>query len=186
MTSRGVSEKRLLRGRALPRSSTLIRNWWVCLKLIARLFSRFCRYAYSTSTLPWSIILPLTMNRSSGLTAMILWSDYLTSHIRPTLSYQRLQNTQPLTDEELYDKIRRTVPNKQDLQVLESFLVFNKYVCHLFRDIGLVDCHGPQARSEDKLLSTNQSRSFIPPCTRFLAGSRIPNEAIRHVLRYWE
>jgi glutamate dehydrogenase len=50
--------------------------------------------------------------------------------VRPTLSYQRLQNTQPLSDGELYDKIRRTVPNKQDLQVLESFLIFNKCVGH--------------------------------------------------------
>jgi glutamate dehydrogenase len=48
--------------------------------------------------------------------------------LKPTLSYQRLQTTQPLTDEELYDKIRRSVPNKQDLQVLESFLIFNKHV----------------------------------------------------------
>ncbi|KAG9315692.1 NADH-dependent glutamate dehydrogenase [Chiua virens] len=48
--------------------------------------------------------------------------------LKPTLSYQRLQTTQPLTDEELYDKIRRSVPNKQDVQVLESFLIFNKHV----------------------------------------------------------
>ncbi|KAH0832130.1 NADH-dependent glutamate dehydrogenase [Lanmaoa asiatica] len=54
--------------------------------------------------------------------------DESLKYIRPTLSYQRLQNTQPLSDEELYDKIRRTVPNKQDLQVLESFLIFNKHV----------------------------------------------------------
>ncbi|KAJ8591101.1 NADH-dependent glutamate dehydrogenase [Rhizopogon salebrosus TDB-379] len=51
-----------------------------------------------------------------------------TSQLRPTLSYQRLQTTQPLSDSELYDKIRRTVQNKQDLQVLESFLIFNKHV----------------------------------------------------------
>jgi glutamate dehydrogenase len=46
---------------------------------------------------------------------------------RPTLSYQRLQTERPLSDQELYDRIRRTVLNKQDLQVLESFLIFNKY-----------------------------------------------------------
>ncbi|KAE9387089.1 NADH-dependent glutamate dehydrogenase [Gymnopus androsaceus JB14] len=46
----------------------------------------------------------------------------------PTLSYQRLQTIQPLSDEELYDKIRRTVPNKHSLQVLESFLIFNKHI----------------------------------------------------------
>lgn len=34
----------------------------------------------------------------------------------------------PLTDAELYDKIRRTVTNKHELQVLESFLIFNKCV----------------------------------------------------------
>ena len=48
--------------------------------------------------------------------------------IRPTLSYQRLHTQQPLTDQELYDKIRRTVLNKHELQVLEAFLIFNKYV----------------------------------------------------------
>ncbi|KAJ7600284.1 NAD-specific glutamate dehydrogenase [Mycena floridula] len=50
------------------------------------------------------------------------------SQLMPTLSYQRLQTVQPLTDEELYDKIRRTVPNKSELQVLESFLIFNKHI----------------------------------------------------------
>lgn len=45
---------------------------------------------------------------------------------RPTLSYQRLHTVQPLSDAELHDKIRRTVPNKHELQVLESFLIFNK------------------------------------------------------------
>ncbi|CAE7067294.1 unnamed protein product [Rhizoctonia solani] len=50
------------------------------------------------------------------------------SQLMPTLSYQRLQTEQPLSDEELYDKLRRTVPNKQELQVLESFLIFNKHV----------------------------------------------------------
>ncbi|KAF5360835.1 hypothetical protein D9756_004968 [Leucocoprinus leucothites] len=50
------------------------------------------------------------------------------SKLGPTLSYQRLQTVQPLSDEELYDKIRRSVPNKQELQVLESFLIFNKHV----------------------------------------------------------
>ncbi|CAE6442417.1 unnamed protein product [Rhizoctonia solani] len=50
------------------------------------------------------------------------------SQLMPTLSYQRLQTEQPLSDEELRDKLRRTVPNKQELQVLESFLIFNKHV----------------------------------------------------------
>jgi glutamate dehydrogenase len=49
------------------------------------------------------------------------------------LSYQRLQTERPLSDQELYDRIRRTVLNKQDLQVLESFLIFNKYAFSVTR-----------------------------------------------------
>ncbi|KAG6329847.1 hypothetical protein ID866_9242 [Astraeus odoratus] len=60
--------------------------------------------------------------------AMIHYPATDDTSLMPTLSYQRLHTTQPLSDEELYDKIRRTVPNKQDLQVLESFLIFNKHV----------------------------------------------------------
>ena len=37
-------------------------------------------------------------------------------------------NVDVLTMAELYDKIRRTVTNKYELQVLESFLIFNKCV----------------------------------------------------------
>ncbi|KAI0927480.1 hypothetical protein AcV5_008009 [Taiwanofungus camphoratus] len=50
------------------------------------------------------------------------------SQLMPTLSYQRLQTQLPLSDQELYDKIRKTVSNKHSLQVLESFLIFNKHV----------------------------------------------------------
>ena len=41
----------------------------------------------------------------------------------------------PLSDAELYDKIRRTVTNKHELQVLESFLIFNKYVAPVLSSI---------------------------------------------------
>lgn len=60
--------------------------------------------------------------------AMIHYPAATDASLMPTLSYQRLQTTQPLSDAELYDKIRRSVPSKQDLQVLESFLIFNKHV----------------------------------------------------------
>ncbi|KAJ6602253.1 NAD-specific glutamate dehydrogenase [Mycena sp. CBHHK59/15] len=45
-----------------------------------------------------------------------------------TLSYQRLQAARPLSDAELADALRRAVPNKHQLQVLEAFLVFNKHI----------------------------------------------------------
>ncbi|CCM05749.1 uncharacterized protein FIBRA_07981 [Fibroporia radiculosa] len=50
------------------------------------------------------------------------------SNLMPTLSYQRLQTHLPLSDQELYDKIRKAVHNKHELQVLESLLIFNKHV----------------------------------------------------------
>lgn len=50
------------------------------------------------------------------------------SAFRPTLSYQRLHTQQILNDRELYEKIRKSVQNKHELQVLESFLIFNKHV----------------------------------------------------------
>ena len=43
-----------------------------------------------------------------------------------TISYQRLKVEAPLADEDLWDKIRRTVTNKHAQQVLESLLIFNK------------------------------------------------------------
>ncbi|KAL1664697.1 Glutamate/Leucine/Phenylalanine/Valine dehydrogenase-domain-containing protein [Schizophyllum commune] len=49
-------------------------------------------------------------------------------NLMPTLSYQRLQTAQPLNDKDLHDHIRRTVHDKQELQVLESFLIFNSHV----------------------------------------------------------
>lgn len=58
---------------------------------------------------------------------LALNTNLIRRYRRPTLSYQRLQTAQPLSDAELYDKIRRTVPNKHELQVLEAFLIFNKY-----------------------------------------------------------
>ena len=67
---------------------------------------------------------------------LIAFTDF--SSKRPTLSYQRLQTVQPLTDSELYDKIRRTVPNKHELQVLESFLIFNKFVFCSFSYLGII------------------------------------------------
>ncbi|KAG8935801.1 NAD-dependent glutamate dehydrogenase [Tulasnella sp. 419] len=48
--------------------------------------------------------------------------------LMPTLSYQRLHTTQALSDMELHEKIRKTVQNKHEVQVLESFLIFNKHV----------------------------------------------------------
>ncbi|KAK2462486.1 hypothetical protein APHAL10511_005456 [Amanita phalloides] len=66
----------------------------------------------------------------------LLYVNFATKHyptaddaqLMPTLSNQRLQTIQQLTDEEIYDKTRRAVSNKHDLQVLESFLVFNRQV----------------------------------------------------------
>ena len=51
-----------------------------------------------------------------------------TMSLMPTLSYQRLKTEQPLSAEDLHAKIRKTVSNPHELQILESFLVFNSAV----------------------------------------------------------
>ncbi|OCH90429.1 NAD-dependent glutamate dehydrogenase [Obba rivulosa] len=60
--------------------------------------------------------------------ALVHYPTDSASQLMPTLSYQRLQTQVPLSDQELYDKIRRSIHNKHELQVLESFLIFNKHV----------------------------------------------------------
>lgn len=108
--------------------------------------------------------------------------DVVDGHFRPTLSYQRLHTEQPLSDEELHDKLRRTVPNKQELQVLESFLIFNKWVhgCH-WRALLM----GLQACTQDQLLSTDQGRAFFPPGAQLFARGRVSQAAVWHVLCHW-
>ncbi|KAJ7906544.1 hypothetical protein B0H13DRAFT_2333386 [Mycena leptocephala] len=46
-----------------------------------------------------------------------------------TLSYHRLQAAATLTDAELADRLRRSMPNKHELQVLEACLVFKMSSC---------------------------------------------------------
>lgn len=46
----------------------------------------------------------------------------------PTLSYQRLVKGEVLTDQQMYDRIRKVVTNKYERQVLEALLFFNKAV----------------------------------------------------------
>ncbi|KAJ3021767.1 NAD-dependent glutamate dehydrogenase [Thoreauomyces humboldtii] len=45
-----------------------------------------------------------------------------------SLSYQRLQTTPVLTEEELHDKIKKTVSNPHELMIFESYLRFNQHV----------------------------------------------------------
>ncbi|KAG8880404.1 NAD-dependent glutamate dehydrogenase [Tulasnella sp. 331] len=60
--------------------------------------------------------------------AMVHYPANEEAKLMPTLSYQRLRTERPLSDQELYDKIRKTVPNKHEQAVLEAFLIFNKHV----------------------------------------------------------
>ncbi|CAO1613764.1 unnamed protein product [Jaminaea pallidilutea] len=46
----------------------------------------------------------------------------------PTLSYQRLVKEEILTDQQMYDRIRKTTANQHEFQVLEALLLFNKAV----------------------------------------------------------
>ncbi|KAI9015996.1 Glutamate/Leucine/Phenylalanine/Valine dehydrogenase-domain-containing protein [Hyaloraphidium curvatum] len=48
--------------------------------------------------------------------------------MRPSLSYQRIQTEQVLTDEEILDKIKHVVSNSHEQIVFETFLTFNRHV----------------------------------------------------------
>ncbi|KAL7418622.1 NAD-dependent glutamate dehydrogenase [Cryptotrichosporon argae] len=57
------------------------------------------------------------------------------SQLTPTLSFQRLKTEQPLSDEDLYNKIRKTATNPHAVQILEALLIFNKHVlkCNFYQ-----------------------------------------------------
>jgi glutamate dehydrogenase len=57
------------------------------------------------------------------------------SQLTPTLSFQRLKTEQPLSDEDLYLKIRKEAANQHAFQILEALLVFNKHVlkCNFYQ-----------------------------------------------------
>ncbi|KAJ3222009.1 NAD-dependent glutamate dehydrogenase [Clydaea vesicula] len=48
--------------------------------------------------------------------------------IAPSLSYQRIQSTPMLSDDELLEQIKKTVTNNHELMIFESYLTFNKHV----------------------------------------------------------
>ncbi|KAJ3083608.1 NAD-dependent glutamate dehydrogenase [Quaeritorhiza haematococci] len=60
--------------------------------------------------------------------AMIHYINPSQNDLRPSLSYQRLQTTPVLSDEELLDKIKKTVTNNHELMIFESYLTFNRHV----------------------------------------------------------
>lgn len=47
---------------------------------------------------------------------------------RPSLSYQRIQKDKLLTEDELIERIRKTVCNPHELMVFESMLTFNRHI----------------------------------------------------------
>ncbi|KAG8900548.1 NAD-dependent glutamate dehydrogenase, partial [Tulasnella sp. 417] len=55
-------------------------------------------------------------------------SEEEASKLVPTLSYQRLQTHQYLSYDDLRAKLRKSVPNKHELAVLEAFLEFNRHI----------------------------------------------------------
>lgn len=133
MISRDDSERRLSPERVLHRLSTLIPSWWVDL-LSCYNSSRFDRILPDQPSIRQLCDDALPCCRrsftahASSFVPSVWTSISLLRLIRPTLSYQRLHTQEILNDQELYEKIRKTAQNKYELQVLESFLIFNKHV----------------------------------------------------------
>lgn len=57
------------------------------------------------------------------------------SQLTPTLSFQRIKTVEPLSDQDLYAKIKREAANTNAAQVLEALLIFNKHVikCNFYQ-----------------------------------------------------
>jgi hypothetical protein len=135
--SRGDSERRPSHPNVFWRPFLRIRNWSVssrrpCTSRIQ--CHSLHRSACCTSTLRWFTIrtLPsrLSLRKPNIAPSMLVPNQ---SPCRPTLSYQRLKMEKPLSTAELHDKIRKTVANKNDLQILECLLLFNQYGYHFTR-----------------------------------------------------
>ncbi|KAJ3158757.1 NAD-dependent glutamate dehydrogenase [Irineochytrium annulatum] len=60
--------------------------------------------------------------------AMAHYINPAQNDLRPSLSYQRLQTTPIMSDDELLDKIKKTVSNNHEQMIFESYLTFNKHV----------------------------------------------------------
>eukprot|EP00158_Paraphelidium_tribonemae_P006708 Partr_v1_DN27944_c0_g1_i1_m11130 putative glutamate dehydrogenase len=60
--------------------------------------------------------------------AMTHYVGSASNSIKPSLSYQRLQNDQPLNPAQIIAKIKKTVANNHESMVFESFLIFNTHV----------------------------------------------------------
>ena len=74
------------------------------------------------------------------------------SQLTPTLSFQRLKTEQPLSDEDLYLKIRKESANQHAFQILEALLVFNKHV---------LKCNFYQPTSMSFIISSQMSTDTI-------------------------
>ncbi|KAJ3101712.1 NAD-dependent glutamate dehydrogenase [Phlyctochytrium planicorne] len=60
--------------------------------------------------------------------AMVHYINPQQNDLAPSLSYQRLQTTPIMSDDELLDKIRKTVSNHHEYMIFESYLTFNRHV----------------------------------------------------------
>ncbi|TPX68844.1 glutamate dehydrogenase, partial [Chytriomyces confervae] len=60
--------------------------------------------------------------------AMVHYINPSQNSLSPSLSYQRMQVTPVLSEQELLDTIRKTVANTQEYMIFESYVTFNKHV----------------------------------------------------------
>ncbi|KAJ3231548.1 NAD-dependent glutamate dehydrogenase [Chytriomyces hyalinus] len=60
--------------------------------------------------------------------AMVHYINPSQNSLSPSLSFQRMQVTPVLSEQELLDTIRKTVTNTQEYMIFESYVTFNKHV----------------------------------------------------------
>ena len=90
------------------------------------------------------------------------------SQLTPTLSFQRLKTEQPLSDEDLYHKIRKESANQHAFQILEALLVFNKHVlkCNFYQPTSMLYRISSQSSTDFLQRSPFRSDWILPSCQR--------------------
>ena len=150
----------------------------------------------------WALVLPkslqMMMIRLSWVSypelVRLLYIQFAMTHyiqaqgaqLMPTLSYQRLHVNQVLSEDELQSKLRKTAANSHDLQVLQSFMTFNKAVLKtksVTSFFGICTCTYIDWQWPLQLLPAHQSRPVLPPRSVLSARCRISEQAFWHLFR---
>jgi glutamate dehydrogenase len=122
--------------------------------------------------------------------AMIHYINPVESNdLRPSLSYQRLQTTPVMSDDELLEKIKKTVSNNHEYMVSHTTSNCVAFGSNLTDCTCLIDLRilpdVQQARPQNQLLPTNEGCPLLPHGPKLPPRHRVPSTSVRYVFRHW-